>query len=513
MSKKELVVRLEYEAKTRKAALKDKVPMRNSTWMKYLNDYTNLSVKQTKGELLRSTLFSDGTVHCPRVKYLESLKYKANDIDKGVILTDNEIVHNSEGFVAFLEVDWIDVNRLPNEEEIETYIKTAQDIMKECYPTSETFEIRVCRNFSHVKVKDDVHYFAMGLHLLCPGIVTKTDDNLTVAQFLDYKIATKYPVWSGKTDFAPYHSSNGNLRPCFSRKTKTCPTCDLKSTLEDKPKKKRKATNNNNANEYKNNSSNSLTMQALSCFECTRGKILDTNFYTLRYILDDNGKFYHIASTDYTVLEILQLTTLVTETPQKFSELRRSSDMCKKPDIIEPTKLGLYAPSAFNRLKGRIVNECAESAAYLFVNKIVNRMISKFNPDFAKVVCHKLLVQREGTFKAGVLITTKGVGARYCLLRKAEHSNGHYFLLNRQGVLSFHCHDDDCKAILKTTKIEVILNAKEKEDCHDILHFGGETKLICKDVVKKDVWNSGFYKTELQSQDDLLKCVQALKEP
>jgi hypothetical protein len=508
----DVVTRLEYEYKIRKNTIKDKFPMRGSNWLKSLHQYVNLTPNNTKGELLRSSLLSGGTIHCSRETYLNHLQLKADDILGGVILTDNEIVHNSEGFLAYFEVDWSDAQRLPTEAEIEVYIRSSQDAMKECYPAVENFEVRVLRNLAHLKYKDQTE-LAMGLHLIFPGITTKTEENLLVAQLLDNRISRKDPIWSGKTDFSSYHESCANLRPCFARKMPPCPTCDLKSALEGKSKKKRKLNNENTDQTEQKVAPTTLSLQSLTCSECFGGKIIDTNFYTLKYILHDNGTYETIREGRFSVSEIVYLTSIVTLRPQAFSVLRKPAEIGTILDIVQPDKLGLLAPSSFNRLKGKLVNECENTAAYIFINKIIIRMIANFNSEYATVVSHKLLMRSQNSAKANLIATIKGRGARFCLLNKSEHTNnGVYFILNRRGVLSFHCHNIECKEKLKHQKIEMGLTKSEKEDCQKILKFCGETPVTGVEPPPADTWNPNNYKTKLTPKTELDKIMEELNQ-
>ncbi len=475
---------LRYTAKLRASKIKDKIPMRNSKWLKCLHPFFNLAKEDTQGELLRSTLLSGGTIHCSRSTYFDSLQVKAIDITSGVILTDNEIVHNSEGYNAYFEIDWADLLFIPSDEQIQKFLCFLQDILKECFPDAENHDIHVLQNFPYIKEKNDGnHYFAFGLHLICKGIKTKSETNLLVAGLVDCRISKSEPMWAGKIDLTSYHSSSANLRPAFAYKMSKCPTCDLRDALN----KNKKQKVSKGKGKKRNEQSETCSVQILSCGECFNGKLIQSNYYSLKYILR-NGSFEEVYDEQYSIEDVLKMTSIMLDhhhATQDFHVLHSPLDMGGLADLRPKKLLAANAPASFNRTKGALFGTSEHSSLYLFIGKLVNKMIAPINPEFAVVTPHKLMHRKVKSKNSNLLITLTGKGSRFCLLSKAEHSNGVYYILDRRGTLTFFCHKMECKSVLQPTKdtgmqkkrIEIKLNKEEQLECRKLSLFFGSSPL------------------------------------
>jgi hypothetical protein len=503
--------KLQLEATDRVKKVRDKIPMRGSKWLQSLKPYVNLPEDQRCGELLRSTLLSDGTISCPRITYLESLTLKAKDIENGVVLTDNEFVHNSEKFHFYVEVDWIHPKVLPNDEQIESYIRLMQNTLRDCFPTNvEDYSLYVLQNSAYLKEKDSTIYLAMGLHIICPGIFTRTQDNFRVAGLIDIRVLDVEPLWVGKTDLTSYHDATANLRPAYAYKMVKCPTCHLERSLQSKqvdnneddddnnniteinpesidaprPRKKRarknSTKNTKSSKRHTPNPDSFLSASTLFCTECFKGKVISPNFYDMRYILDNNANLHKIEKNQYSVLEVLTKTTLV------LTELAECHVMEKQPDMgsIADLQPGKIAPAAFMKLKGTKIQESQCDGILKFFSDIIRRMISQFNPEYAHVIPSEPLQRKNKKGKhADIIIPVKGHGAHYCLRTKSVHANNVYYKLTHNGILQFQCHKQACKEFLdpkiasKSTLqvIQIKLTNEEKATCRRVLGFGYQT--------------------------------------
>lgn len=471
-----MISRIKDDMSRRENTIRDKVPMHNSTWWSNLSEYVNLSDKQTKGELLRSTLFSGGRLNCPQSIYVDSLEAKAKDVEKNIILTDNEIGHNSEGYCTFLEVDWKDQHKIPTEQNIEQFTRFCQNVMMSKYPQAESFEALVMSNFPHIKTKDDVDYICVGYHIIFKHIKTKTQDNLLIAQYIDNNASVTLPMWASKIDLMPYHSAYANLRPIFSHKMLPCPTCLLKSKVGGKGNRKRKSEFDDNLLNGAKKSNRNLTYveQLLSCSSCFNGKIIDSNYYDLKYILKHNESWEVVDSKQYTISERIKMTSIVSDHPQHFTELLKSDDL---GDILDARSNNIITEkeSSFARTtKNQFPLDVDDNEiAVPILAKLIRRFIAQFNIYYASSVPDKIIKCSENTVQYKLKIRCKGKGSRFCFVQKREHaSNNVYFILNRDGYLSFHCYDNDCKPQLAQNKITMKLTSQEIKDCKTFYQFG-----------------------------------------
>lgn len=501
MRKEQLFTKIDFEMRSRQRNIKDKIPMKKSKWLEHMSDCFNL--KNPKGELMRCTLFSDGVIHSSRQRYLDSMCYITQDIQNDIILTHNEIVHNSEGFHCYFEVDFTDDNRLPTDDEIKQYVVTCQKITRECFPTADSHSAILLQNYAHIKQKPDGPKLALGLHIIFTQIYVRSETNLLVANLVDKRISAIYPIWSAATDLESYKHAQSNLRPIFSHKMIPCPTCSLKNDLEGKSKKRKKVSDT---------ATTELPFihQSLSlCNECHRGKIIDPNFYQVRWMIQDNEE---IIEPKWSIEQQIRNTCLTTSLPQQFTSFYPPVDLGSTEDL-RPTKLCHFPKDQqkFQNASKNTLNEHNHSESYLFITRLVRKMIAKVNPLFANIAIHKLKHRNEHTCKANILITLKGHGSRFCFIIGQEHSsNGVYFILNRQGRLYFACHNEECSLKLKTNQKYMTLNQEEKQECQRLFGFGGQTPVDGIHVPSKQPFQS--FKPELQDNDLLQRALKEINE-
>ena len=100
-------------------------------WDREVRKSGMLNNKAPKGELLRTTLFSGGVVYCSLHDYWKQyLPWKAQDISShNAIFTDNETVHNSEGFSAFFELDYR--GAIPSRDTLLQHVRISQVLIHE----------------------------------------------------------------------------------------------------------------------------------------------------------------------------------------------------------------------------------------------------------------------------------------------------------------------------------------------------------------------------------------------
>jgi hypothetical protein len=509
-----LYEQLQRDAKQRLKKIKNKTPMKGSKWWKELAPYTNLKEEDRKGELMRCTLFSGGTLCCSKQTYFDVLHLKAKDIDSDVIVTDNELVYNSELYHLYLEVDWKDKTCLPTIHQIKNYMECLQNLLRDCFPDAMDYHIDCLQNFPYIKEKNSEIFLATGLHLITK-IVTRTLDNFAVAGTLDKRLIDVEPIWVGRTDLTSYHDANGNLRPAFSFKMPPCPTChfeekqnksnakknnqgkedneddDEEEDVENKKRRRRQEFEDSNISidgpkpkkrrtRKKVSSDDSLLSSCtLSCTDCFRGKVIDPNYYNLKYQMTHDGEFKIVEPCEYTTLEIITNTSLFLQIPRDCDNLIRPADMGSILDL----QTEKFTPNTLKNKKGIILTETQFHGTIKFLSDLVCRMISMFDPDYAHVVAKDPKQGR--TVRGGqsdIMIFLKGKGSRFCLRKKEVHGGNHvYYILSPSGMLTFQCHASECKEFLIRSKqnktknlqlIQIKLTYEERMQAKKIFGFG-----------------------------------------
>jgi hypothetical protein len=483
--------------------MKDCVPMKGSSWLQFMQDCLNLT--NTKGELLRNTLFSGGVIHASRKKYIESLAYQAADIEKNIILTTNEIVWNSEGFKFYLEVDYQDTTQLPSENDIKEYAITSQSIIKECFPNANSYLAYILQNKPHIKEDNNKQQnLAMGLHIIFEDVATTSEPNLLTASLIDKRIGTLLDrqIWAGATDLQSYKDAGAMLRPAFSRKMKPCPTCELNQVLHGQSKRQGKRQKIMEGIEIPK----PFVEQSLTCGDCFGGRILDPNFYELKWILHSNGSFEEVPAS-FSILEQLMATTLVLPFGTELTPFHPPLDIGTKEDQ-KPVKMMFFKKdqAKFSHMKAPELLARTHPEGFCFLTQLIQRVVwqaSKIEA-FASLVVHKVkkLGKGRNTGKA-LLITLKGTGERFCFLKRSEHKgNSVYFILRPKG-LYFQCLNDECKEKLKTEPIELLLTEEEKNQCQTHFGFGGKTNLNGLPVRKDKPFLPSSFSAEIQTTDSL----------
>jgi hypothetical protein len=420
--------------------IKGKYPFTKSAWK---STYIScINQKETHGDLLRSTFLSGGSMHMPFVMYHESLRIKALDIEKQVILTDAEVAHNCEGIRLFFELDYRTTSiPLPAIETVMIHANIIYQTVFDCFPSMDNIvmHMAMCQKKRKQKRSESKIALAWGLHVIFPDIVVTTSIMKLISQLLDIRISKIDPTWSNVVDGASYRSNSATLRPCFSYKMITCPICvrddeeNIKTT-----KRKRKDASYDLENLFR--------IELSATCHCFNGRVVDPSYY------DYIGSICHIGGDIVQLLEgvlnVLSETSIVPLHMGMFTDgFTRTEDMGDELDIIPGKKDNILFPaerraiSGFQRRKTleNIIHKDFPSGIHL-----LRGVLGRIHENYVHLGVHTVCLDRN---KKLFIVTVKGKGSRFCPYKgNHHHSNRVYFCINfgRQRV-NIHCFDNDCK--------------------------------------------------------------------
>ena len=202
-------------------------PYAGSAWYRAIHQ-ANRDAK-TRGELLRATLLSGGSVYCALVTFNALRALKVADIERGVIATDVEWAHNCEGVRVFFELDYRSPETFPSTTEVMVHLSYIQQVVREAYPTladESHYEMHVATCPPVVtESPDGVTTCKWGVHIVFPHIVTTTQHIRVLAGAVDTRITRNSTQWKDVVDVASYKEANATLRPPFSYKAEKCALC------------------------------------------------------------------------------------------------------------------------------------------------------------------------------------------------------------------------------------------------------------------------------------------------
>ena len=470
------IIMIEAEWEKKRQESKSKTPLHKSRWWQDLKIYTN--IKSQYGDLLLSTLFSGGTLHCPLDVYTKSLVTKAQDIQNDIIMTDNQIAHNVTGVVAFFEFDHRHATSLPSPSDFRKQFMAARTLVHECYPLADPL-MHVCMTTPKIKTKPDgSKILAFGVHLIFPKIVLRTTELKRMCMALDGRIAHETPAWNNIVDDGAVHADSASLRPVWSHKMIPCYVC---TALQHEakcangrqaklvPSSGRKRSRNRYmgfGGEYtdikgddaalEHSDDDPIEDRLLQCHDCKNGRIIDPSIYRLSFSIDANLQFTAYGSEEGQVAisvhdELVVTSILPLGRPCVFTEgFRPTPDMGEAIDIIPPKNAILLDEKrhANNTKKPTAVSvECQEK---------IHRLINNSKEEYRFLTSNRISIN---TLYKMITIDVKGMNSRFCPFNNRCHgSNRIWFQCKlKQRVLSIRCYHPDC--CKKGTKCELPIDA------------------------------------------------------
>ena len=429
------------------------------------------------GVPLSATFFCGGTIHARAAWHLGTyLPAKAVELCDGTVLTDNEMVNNSNGFHVFFELDYR--GSIPTHATMMKHVLLAQELVKEVFPTVDSM---AAVSTSEMKLKvsstTGTNAAAFGVHIVFPNTCTVTSDLKRMAATLDARMTRANHVWSGVVDAASLHSDSTSLRPNFSHKVGACPVDAAKKQAElelSGTAVKRRASHKRQKKSIKQSYANMdavlfngltdddddksddatvpdcVSTLSSTCGKCWRGMRPLPSTYRLESVVQHNGEV-----VDYTidggmilpVLEELRLTTIVCDSVLTPMELPPPNllplDFAESLDVCAPRRGAVF------RKEKAVVHAAArrKNNSYLpptcAVYTLLPKLFMRVHDSYSNLVIQNVMYDLE---KKVLTVHVKGVSSRFCVLVGRNHqSNRVFFTVSlSNGFLQAKCFDTDC---------------------------------------------------------------------
>ena len=440
--------------------VKGKFPFHGSIWKKANIKHMNTQV--TRGDLLRSTFLSGGSLYMSHSMYRESFVSKAADIGNGCILTDAEIAHNCEGVRLFFELDYrTSKYPLPSFREALIHLRVLYRTVLECFPHlgPVVMHIASCTPKRKQRQSSGSVELAWGLHVVFPSIVTTTPRMKLIAQLLDARISNLFPRWNSIVDPASYRSSSATLRPCFSYKWVKCPICSI--AVASSPEGGAQSTTKRCRDDVETCIKSLFRIQLSSSCSCFSGHKVDPSVYSYTGSLDcPDGPLTQLVRGVQAVLTEMSITPSCSQIGTFTDGFCRPVDMGNENDVIPRSDTLPSKRSVQRGLQRRKNNLSLELSKYPSGCRTILQIIKRVNDSYRFLTIHKLSVDEQKRF---FLINVKGSGSRYCMYKKGVHSSNQvYFCLDvKRARIQVHCFDPDCKRDHVKTPVDRALTLTE----------------------------------------------------
>jgi hypothetical protein len=257
----ELVDLVDADIQQKSRAISGRFPMAGSEW---LNKIRPICTETDDTGVSTVTLFSGGKFSLSNVQYLPSLRFLANDIEKGVLPTLNETPPVSMGSRVMFELDYRSLKRLPTEEEVKAHLLIIWNtVVKYIYDgrddpinnaddeededtswllggissasssstTSDSasmYDMLVARSDEKLKpqAKDPDHpKLAAGLHVIFNNLSVSPEVNARLAVAANVLIQRHCPIFQDVIDIASYRRTGVSLRMIYCHKMSYCDAC------------------------------------------------------------------------------------------------------------------------------------------------------------------------------------------------------------------------------------------------------------------------------------------------
>lgn len=395
----------------------------------------------------RLTFFNGGTCHFPAKEWSAVLRQRAADVENLVVMYDNHMAYDDEGFRMFFELDYRSDYNNPSYDEILQHASLCQDVVKSFFVNNPSANCRMWFMPCDPKLKfakDNIEpVLAMGVHLIFPDIIVNTQMARQMAAGANLRLeAVFYGRNKGElVDMDCYRDHTVSLRPSYAHKIDNCLTCmnddDMRLTCETCYGRGRVPTGS--------------TYRPMDCFlHDGSSKFGDGLDGTVQQYVSDN---IHL---------IMIETSIVCETPGMFTDgysvpagepelsnvrqLKRKVSGGDKSKMKFSNRVHQGAGASCDRRTG--INMTNSVGVMKILYTIIKQYGNSYN-DPRMVISKVTLTKRNMLF-----INIKGAGAHFCRIRNAlghEHSsNSIYFLINVQrGFIAQYCYDGDCKEVTK----------------------------------------------------------------
>ena len=388
---------------------------------------------EPKYPIMRMTFFNGGKCNLPLSEWGQVIKYRALDIQKGISLFDNDFAYSTEGIRCFFELDYRSDTE-PDYEDMLAHALLVQTVVKRFFIQNPAVDYTMWLLMSSPKpkyVKDQLHpIVAKGTHIIFPHIVIDCDQGKQLCHSANLALETEF----GFTSLVDccYHTNSASLRPLGCRKLETCGKCLDESDMR------------------------------LSCEACVgRGKVSSGSIYTVANLVNGSGQDVYKKTEDLSTFVSQNLQQVLTETSIVTTAAKTLG--YNRP-ITEPEVIPVD-------LRSKHASDSKKTHMYRADRKSINRrpvsvevtcpktleLICTLIKGFHKEFDHPNMVLASVSKTQNVyFVDLKGHGRTFCQIcdeSGRKHSSNRVFFRIGKTKLTQHCHNDECKKLLKSKPV------------------------------------------------------------
>jgi hypothetical protein len=405
---------------------------------------------------MRLTFFNNGTCHFPFCAWVDVFRARAQDIELGNLMYDNDFALSDEGIKLFFELDYRSKDDSPEEQTILQHVKVCQEVVHEFFASNKFLDHSCWVLLSTPKpkyVKEEIQpLISMGCHIVFKNIVVNCEQGTQLCQSVNLRLESRYGI-RNLVDCC-YKREVASLRPLYCRKLESCHDC---LNFED---------------------------LRLNCETClARGKVSSGSIYVPTHLLGADGEPVFPEKDDLkryienNLVEVVAETSIVPNCINNFT-----------PGFQLPDGEPMYVPS---RMKSSHKDDAEKDFVYrIDRRKISHRKKSKFVEILDANILHwvsilikayhprydhtNMILDKVSKNANSIFVDLRGVGRCFCRVANPKghiHSSNRIFfrICKKKKTITQHCYDGDCSGKLKDKETKTRLTQPVQDIIYNAL--------------------------------------------
>jgi hypothetical protein len=431
---------------------------------------------------MRLTFFNGGKCHFPYAAWRNVFVARAQDIELGNLLYDNDFARSEEGVKLFFELDYRSKDNEPGDETIMKHVLSLQKVVQKFYQNNKDLDSSMWVLLSTAKPKyiaTEMHpVISMGCHIIFRNINVNCEQGVQLCHSANLSLESEFGL-KNLVDCC-YKKEMASLRPIYCRKLEICLLCLNEDDMR------------------------------LNCEECLcRGKIPSGSIYTVSYLIDSNGAEVYKEPAELSQFVKNNMLQIVSETSIIPNDINDFTPGYKVP-IDEPVfiPIGLRSLHKDDKTKDfvfrkdrKMISQRRKDLFKEVVDAEIIRLITGVIRGYNQHYDHDgMILSNVSRNSHTIFVDLRGIGRCFC---RIKHPDGHTHLSNRiyfriskkKKTITQYCYDDDCKLLLTDKSV-----LKRLTSTISPFVFG---KIF---VVQEDITNKKSYKTAKrhESMNDFL---------